>query len=214
MELNNIVSNYIKLDNGVIKQKICNKIEYNVEYSNKYNNYGEKSNYLSYLRLGVLLGNLETYPKSILDVGYGNGSFLNASKNIIENCHGFDISGYELPADIHIETSIYDKHFDVICFFDSLEHFDDINIIENLDCDYIFISVPWCHYLSDEWFLNWYHRRPDEHLWHFNDVSLKNFFNEHGFTCVYMSNFEDTIRKNNTCNGYPNILSAIFKKNK
>ena len=28
-----------------------------------------------------------------------------------------------------------------------------------------------------------------------------------------MSNFEDTIRKNSTCNEYPNILSAIFKKN-
>ena len=45
------LSNYTKLENGVIKQKNVNKIEYNYEYSNKYNNYGEKSNYLSYLIL-------------------------------------------------------------------------------------------------------------------------------------------------------------------
>ena len=76
------LSNYTKLENGVIKQKNVNKIEYNYEYSNKYNNYGEKSNYLSYLRLGVLLGSINKIPSSILDVGYGNGSFLNASKNI------------------------------------------------------------------------------------------------------------------------------------
>jgi len=125
------IENYIKLHNGVIKQKNINKIDYNFEYSNKYNNYGEKANYLSYLRLGVLLGNINKIPNSILDVGYGNGSFLNASKNIIKNCSGFDISGFPLPDDISIENSIIDKHFDVICFFDSLEHFDDINIVKN-----------------------------------------------------------------------------------
>jgi hypothetical protein len=209
----NDLNNYVKLENGIIKQMIVNKIEYNYEYANKYNDHGEKSNYLSYLRLGVLLGNLKQIPNSILDVGYGNGSFLNAAKNIIPNCFGFDISGFPLSDDITIENSITDKYFDVICFFDSLEHFDDINIIENLNCEYIFISVPWCHYLSDEWFLNWYHRKPNEHLWHFNNESLVNFFNEKNFKCIYMSNFEDTIRKNSSCNEYPNILSAIFKKN-
>jgi hypothetical protein len=211
MDLDDL-SNYTKLDNGVVKQMNVNKIEYNCEYSNKYNNYGEKSNYLSYLRLGVLLGSLNQIPNSILDVGYGNGAFLNAAKNIIKNCSGFDISGFPLSDDILIENSITNKHFDVICFFDSLEHFDDINIISNLDCNYVFISVPWCHYLSDEWFINWYHRRPNEHLWHFDDKSLCKFFHENGFECIYKSNFEDTIRKNSTCNGYPNILSAIFKK--
>ena len=211
MNVNNI-GNYTKLKNGVIKQNNVSKITYDYCYSNKYNNYGEKSNYLSYLRLGVLLGVIGKTPDSILDVGYGNGDFLKASKNIIINCSGYDISGYPLPNDICIEDSITQKHFDVICFFDSLEHFDDINIVDKLKCNYVFISVPWCHYLSDEWFLNWYHLRPNEHLWHFNDESLINFFKEKGFVCIHKSNFEDTIRKNETSNGYPNILSAIFKK--
>lgn len=206
------LSNYEVLKNGVIKQKIVNKITYDCEYSNKYNSYGEKGKYLSYLRLGVLLGSISKLPESILDVGYGNGEFLKTAKNIIDNCSGFDISGYPLPDDIKIENSIFEKHFDVICFFDSLEHFEDINILKNLNCEYIFISVPWCHNFSDEWFKNWYHLRPNEHLWHFNDKSLVAFFEENGFEKIYLGNFEDTVRKNNSCNGHPNILSAIFKK--
>ena len=205
------LDNYEKLPNGIIRQVKVEKIEYNVDYSNKYNNYGENSNYLSHLRLGVLLGSINKIPNSILDVGYGNGSFLNCAKKIIKNCSGFDISGYPLSNDITIVDSIFDRHHDVICFFDSLEHFDNINILDKLDCDHVFISVPWCHYFSDEWFITWYHRRPNEHLWHFNDKSLTEFFRENGFECVHMSNFEDAIRVNASCNGSPNILSAIFK---
>ena len=108
------IDNYIKLENGVIKQKNVDKIEYNYEYSNNYNKFGERGNYLSYLRLGVLLGNINKIPNSILDVGYGNGSFLNAAKNTIKKCSGFDISGFPLPDEISIENSIFEKHFDVI----------------------------------------------------------------------------------------------------
>ena len=75
------LDNYEKLPNGIVRQVKVEKIEYNVDYSNKYNNYGENSNYLSHLRLGVLLGSINKIPNSILDVGYGNGSFLNWLKN-------------------------------------------------------------------------------------------------------------------------------------
>jgi hypothetical protein len=207
-----MLENYVKLETGVIKQINVDKIEYNFEYSNKYNQYGEKSNYLSYLRLGVLLGNTHKIPDSILDIGYGNCSFLNSAKTIIPNCYGYDVSDYPISEDITRVENMFDKHYDVICFFDSLEHFDDINIIDKLDCDYIFISLPWCHYFSDEWFLNWYHRRPNEHLWHFDKDSLITFFENNGFENIYISNFEDVIRKNETIREYPNILSGIFKK--
>jgi hypothetical protein len=211
MEKLSEINNYEKLKNGIIRQINIKKREYNFEYSNIYNSYGEKSNYLSYLRLGILLGTLNNIPNSILDVGYGNGAFLNCSNNVIKNCYGYDISDYPIPTCAHKVTDIFDKHFEVICFFDSLEHFDDINIIDKLKCEYIFISVPWCHYNSDEWFLNWHHRRPNEHLWHFNDESLVRFFHENGYEKLYLGNFEDTIRKNASTD-QPNILSAIFKK--
>ena len=50
------LENYETLPNGVIKQININKITYDYNYSDKYNQYGEKGKYLSYLRYGVLLG--------------------------------------------------------------------------------------------------------------------------------------------------------------
>lgn len=206
------LTNYTKLGNGIIKQLNVENIEYNFEYSNKYNNYGEKANYISYLRLGVLLGNLDKTPNSILDVGYGNCSFLNAAKTIIPNCYGYDISDYPVDSNITRVDTMFGKHYDVISFFDSLEHFTEIDFIQKLDCDYITISLPWCHYFTDDWFMNWYHRRPNEHLWHFNDTSLVNFFAENNFKNIYLGDYEDAIRKNGDTGKYPNILSAIFKR--
>ena len=76
----------------------------------------------------------------------------------------------------------------------------------------MYISLPWCHNFSDEWFENWKHRRPDEHLWHFNQKSIEKFFNEMGFDMVVYSDIEDTIRK--PSDEHPNILTCIFKKRK
>ena len=92
-----------------------------------------------------------------------------------------------------------------------LEHFEKIDFVQNLKCDYIFLSLPWCHNFSDEWFSNWKHRRPDEHLWHFDEKSIKNFFNEMGYEMIDYSNIEDLIRVSNE--DYPNILTCILKKN-
>lgn len=203
---------YITLDNGVIKQVDYNKINYNSKYNEKYNQYGEKGIALSNLRLGVLLGTLGYIPNRILDVGYGNCDFLKAAKNIIKECHGADISEYPVPGGCVKVDSLYTHTYDVVCFFDSLEHFDDIYEIKNLKTDYVFISVPWCHNISEEWFANWYHRRPNEHLWHFNLESLTKFFKELGYTRIYTSNFEDAIRKNAAVAPLNNILSCMFKK--
>ena len=60
--------------------------------------------------------------------------------------------------------------------------------------------------------MNWKHRRPDEHLWHFNEKSIEKFFNEMGYDIVDYSNVEDMIRI--TKEEYPNILTCIFKKRK
>lgn len=212
-----MLENYEIMENGVIKQiKIINKIkEYNKEYADKYNKYGIKGTQLAHLRLGVLIGAIGFIPKSIIDIGYGNGDFLSACSNIIPECYGNDISNYNLPNKCNFidYNGLFKRHFDVVCFFDSLEHFPEITWIKNLDCDYIIMTVPWCHNYSNEWFKNWYHRREDEHLWHFNDKSLLNFFSEMGFDNILINNFEDTIRKNDNCKN-ENILAGVFKKKK
>ena len=63
---------------------------------------------------------------------------------------------------------------------------------------------------DDEWFENWKHRRPDEHLWHFNAKALRKFVESQKYEYINSTNVEDCIRK--TDHNYPNILTAIFKK--
>ena len=207
------MENYKILNNGVIHQyKLLSKLkEYNKDYINsRYNSYGEKGLQMAYLRLGHLLGVLGKIPKSILDIGYGNGDFLKVSQKIIPNCYGNDISNYPTPDNVEFVENIKEKHFDVITFFDVLEHFENIEFVKDLKCNYIMISVPNCHFFSEEWFKNWKHRRPDEHIFHFNEESLNNYFKEMGFEKISCSNIEDIIRipiDNNS-----NILTAIFKK--
>ena len=208
------LSNYEKVEFGIIKQKNVEKIDYDYTYSNAYTQYGENANKLSVLRLGNLIGTINKIPESILDVGYGNASFLKAASTIIPNCYGSDLHNtYPLPDKCKFTDNIFEQKVEVITFFDSLEHFDDIFIIDKLKCKYIMISVPWCHFFSDEWFDNWVHRKPNEHLWHFNDKSLILFFESYGYKCIHKSNFEDSIRKRDTFNNSENILSCIFEKN-
>jgi len=207
------MDNYKTIESGVIKQIEVDKITYDYVYSNKYNNYGEKGKYLSYLRFGVLITAIKGVPNSIVDVGYGNGDFLKICKEgNVKHIYGCDISDYPVPEGCKKIDLSEIKNVDVTCFFDSLEHFDDINIIKDIDTEYIFISVPFCHNYNDKWFLQWYHRRPNEHLWHFNDKSLISTFDINGYDCVHTSTFEDIIRKNDRSKNYPNIVSCIFKK--
>lgn len=204
-----MILNYDCDQHGVIFQKNKQPIEYDAAYvESRYNTYGELSNYMGYLRLGFIVGAIGRIPESILDVGYGNGAFLNTCSKIISKCYGNDITGYRLPPSCSFVQDITSANFDVITFFDSLEHFEDINIIGLLKCNYVVISVPWCHYPSDTWFENWKHRRPNEHLFHFNEKSLVNFMQSHNFQLISYTHIEDVIRKGD----HKNILTAAFRK--
>jgi SAM-dependent methyltransferase len=212
VETKAMLEGYERLPNGVIRQLNPVKIEYDEAYSAAYNGLGEKANYMAYLRLGILLGVLGKSPRRLLDVGYGNGAFLRAASKAIAHCAGCDLSPYPVPEGCERVASPSDGAWDVVCFFDSLEHFDDISIVSNLRTEYVFIAVPWCHYVDDAWFARWHHRKPNEHLWHFDKAALLAFFAEHGYACVYSSNAEDAIRQNPSVGALPNILSAIFKR--
>lgn len=202
--------------NGLIHQKkFYNKImDYKKDYvEDRYNKYGVKGKVLAGIRLGFLLGSLNFIPKSILDVGYGNGDFLEIASQIIDNTNGSDISNYPLPEKVNFVNwdDVFKNNYDVITFFDSLEHFEDINFLNKLNCNYILITLPFCHNNNLKWFENWKHRRPDEHLWHFNKESMIKFFDEQGYEMVNCGiPFEDTIRKDERYN--PNILTGVFKK--
>ena len=205
-----MIDNYIKLDNGIIKQIETKPFIYDSSYSKYYDKIKVSSLQMSNLRLGYLLGCLGKVPSSLLDIGYGNGDFLNVASRIIPNCYGYDVSDYLSLNTIKRIDSLYDKEFDVVCMFDVLEHFDDIYTIKKIKTNYFIISIPECHYFSDEWFTSWKHRKPDEHIWHFNAKSLINFMNEIEFEVVCFSNIEDVIRKSN--DNHSNIMTGIFRK--
>ena len=125
-------------------------------------------------------------------------------------CFGYDITGYDIPEGCEFIKDWVNLNVDVITFFDVLEHFEDPYMIKDLNAKYVILSFPWCHYISDEWFENWKHRKPNEHLWHFNKESLVNFMSEVGYDVINVTNVEDIIRKNNL--EYSNILTGVFKK--
>lgn len=207
-----MLDNYVKTNDGVIKQ--INFTPYNYDETYTIDRYVNKptSDIMSYLRLGYVIGSIGYVPNSILDVGYGSGDFLQTCIGFIKNIYGNDTPpAYPLPKGAQFIEDITKQEVDVVTFFDSLEHFSDIEFVKDLKCKYIIISLPWCYNGNDEeWFLNWKHRREDEHLYHFNEKSLVTFMKRQGYDLINYSNIEDKIRID--VNLKPNILTACFKK--
>lgn len=207
-----MLENYHKTIDGVIKQINRKEYDYSIDYTDsRYSIFNDRGNILN-LRLGYIIGSIGYIPNSLLDVGYGNGDFLKNCKLSIPKLYGNDIQpAYPLEKGIKFIDDITSIEVDVITFYDSLEHFENIDFVKNLKCKYIVISVPWCLNGEDiEWFKKWKHRKPDEHLHHFDELSLIKFMNRMGYNCLNFTNIEDKIRidKNNN----PNILTGCFKK--
>lgn len=207
-----MINNYKITQDGVIKQINALPFTYNLEYADsRYSIFNDRGNILN-LRLGYIIGSIGRVPKSLMDVGYGNGDFLNSCKNYIPKLYGNDIPpSYPLSQDIKFVENIVEQEVEVITFFDSLEHFSDIEFVKDLKCSYVIISLPWCYNgENDVWFETWKHRKPDEHLHHFNEKSLEKFMNRQGFKIINYCNLEDKIRIDKNLS--PNILTACFQK--
>jgi hypothetical protein len=205
---------------GVIHQIRIEPFKYNREYVSKTYDEAYKSSVesISHLRLGYLLAAMGRKPISVLDFGYGNGAFLRACTRFKIKTYGTDVSGYDVPEGCKFVEfeNIFDKEFDVVCFFDSLEHVEDMDFIQKLKTNYVIISVPACHYRSlgetagEKWFNNWKHRKPNEHLHHFDVISIIEFFKKHGYEIVVSGNPEDVVRT--PVDDMENILTCVFKK--
>jgi len=207
-----MIDNYEITQDGVIKQTHITPFNYDIDYSDsRYSIFNDRGNILN-LRLGYIIGSIGKIPTSLMDVGYGNGDFLDSCAGFIPKLYGNDIHpAYPLNNGISFVDNILEQEIEVITFFDSLEHFTDLEWVKDLKCKYAVISLPWCYNgLNDEWFMNWKHRKPDEHLYHFNEVSLNNFMTRQGFKMINHCNIEDKIRTDKSLS--PNILTACFQK--
>jgi len=157
---------------------------------------------MSFLRYGYLISVFTALrnelPSEVLDVGFGNGDFLRVCANAGIRAFGYDISGYPLN-DERISVvdweSVMNCRWSVITFFDSLEHIQNLDFVQNLQAEFLVISVPWCHWsIDDQEFWRWKHRRPHEHLHHFGADSMNRFMEKRGFKRQAWSNIEDGIR--------------------
>lgn len=208
-----MIENYYIDRIGLIRQEKYIKYNYDANYiKSSYGVYGDELNLrMAHLRLGYIIGSIGHIPDSILDVGYGAGHFLSTANKIISNCYGFDvIQDLDVPKCFTFVEDWLNLDVEVLTMFDVLEHFEDPYIIKKSKAKYISVSMPECHYFGDDWFSSWKHRKPNEHLTHFNKTSLSEFMKECGYSTINITNVEDVIRDNGK--SYSNIISGIFTK--
>lgn len=205
---------YDVLDYHVIKQQNVKPYVYDENYIDTYNHLDCTS--MSKLRYDNIVSVIGRKPNSILDVGYGNGNFLQyCYSQGVEELYGYDVSPQPTPEPAKRVDNLVIGNYDVITFFDSLEHMENADAVINslAYCNYVCVSVPECRDALNftlSWFNNWKHRKIDEHIWYFSKTSLIKFMNTFNYKLIAVNNVEDNIRKN--ANGEPNILTAIFEK--
>lgn len=199
---------------GVIVQQDHRPFVYDAAYSSTYDTetYRRGEETLQALRYGFVCAAHGRQIGSILDIGYGNGAFMKFCKRHIQHVWGHDITGVEVD---NFYTLPHIVKADVITFWDVLEHFPDVDFVRDLPCETLVVSLPWCHFITEglEWFDAKYpHRKPNEHIRHFNPVSLSAMMAHYGWQEIARSNHEDIIRASK--HGKENILSMAFKRSK
>lgn len=199
-------------NNGVIIQTDHHPFVYDPNYSAIYDKpeYKQGSDLLQALRLGFALGAHKKPIQSLMDVGYGNAAFINFIKKHIPFVYGYDITGVPLDGAYMMPELV---KADVYCFWDVLEHFPDLDFVKDIPAETICVSLPYCHFLTEgrEWFeKDYHHLKPDEHIRHFNPISLSNMMFHYGWKTVAESDHENIIRKGT--NGLQNIFSMAFKR--
>jgi SAM-dependent methyltransferase len=211
-----MIENYTIDAFGVIHQIDFTPITYDRKYLSYYEAKSDRTIKLGYQRLGWLLGLLQHMPRSVLEIGYGTGTFIEAAQTTgVPRCAGCDVSPFPLPAGVpFLDWGLaLDEKWEVVAMFDVLEHVPDLTFLGRLQTDYLALAVPYCRWreLGDAWFRDWRMLLPNEHLHHFDPQSLEALLGHYGFAPVTLNTFEDGIRLRPSETG-PNILSGLFRK--
>ena len=199
---------YEKMKYGFWRQTEMAPFDYTEEYEEKQSTNLE----MTYLRLGFLGSHIPPATLKLfraVDVGCGNGCFVDFAKDKFKSLVGYDVVGESIGIE-ELEKTFWD----MVILSDVLEHFNDIEyLFEGLKWRFAFISFPetpavddWCELQA------WRHFKPDEHLWHLNkDGMLAWMCMDRGCKLVGVSNVEDIIRRPQE--GYKkNITSMIVER--
>lgn len=197
---------------GVIVQTDHRPYVYDAKYSAIYDTkaYRQQSEILQAMRLGFVQGAHGSKINTLLDAGYGNGAFINFAKQHIPYVYGHDVTGVDVEGALIVPDMV---KANVLTMWDVLEHFPDVSFLRDLPYETICVSLPYCHFITHGriWFDTEYpHRKPDEHIRHFNEYSLRAMMEHYGWHCVAISGHEDIVRRSK--HGLQNILSASFKR--
>jgi SAM-dependent methyltransferase len=211
-----VIENYEVDEFGVIHQIEFEPIEYDDEYISYYERLSDRTIKLGYQRLGWILGLIGRIPESVLEFGYGTGTFVEAAQVTgVAKCVGCDITEYPLPKGVEFMgwDRALEPNWDLVGMFDVLEHIPDLSFLGELKTNYLAVAVPFCRWkdLGDDWFRDWRMLLPNEHLHHFDPDSLVGLLEHYGFKCITTNTFEDGIRLRDGESG-PNILSGFFEK--
>jgi hypothetical protein len=205
---------------GGISQVNPTAFEYTQGYNDTYQTqaYKDASDKLMGIRVAQIFATdaiKDMRIESLLDFGYGNGAFLDSVAGLCNKASGFDIAS----TDYHVGKKW--KRVDwidsanppkIATFWDSLEHcVNPVKELQAINAEYVFLSLPYAPF-EEEWFDfdNWHHKKPNEHLHHFNKPALINMMLEAGYKCISLNHNEDEVRKPKT--SLPNILSGSFYK--
>lgn len=204
---------------GVIHQVNFTPITYDKEYISYYEDLSDRTIKLGYQRMGWILGLMRRLPTSVLEIGYGTGTFIEAAEIArVPDCAGYDIARYPLPDGVRFVEweAALTRRWDLVAMFDVLEHIPDLSFLSRLQADHLALAVPYCRYRElgaggEAWFRDWRMLLPDEHLHHFDPDSLNALLEHHGYGCETLNTFEDGMRLRPGEAG-PNIISAFFKR--
>lgn len=185
-------------------------VSYDANYAHQYDNRPVKE--MSELRWDFIQSGLGLGRGSrILDVGYGNGAFLKRAEAAGMAIFGIDLhtEDFGIPV-VDFDTDLV---FDLICFFDSLEHFPDFAPILGLKASCAVVSIPDTpnFILHDPG--SWRHFKPGEHLHYFSHRSLDMFMANWGLPVKLLEGHpEDGIRGmlKVHSDAYDNIYTAIY----
>ena len=149
----------------------------------------------------------------VLDIGYGNGALLKHART-----QGMEVFGLDAhDEDFGIPTVGYDtdRHFDLVCFFDSLEHFPAFDCLFGLRAAHVVVSLP----AAPDYLLQapqqWRHYKPGEHLHYFSGQSLDHLLAKWGLQHRIADGFpEDELRGKLHVGGcsYDNIYTALYRR--
>jgi SAM-dependent methyltransferase len=159
---------------------------------------------MSFLRVGFI----KAFASSgkLLDVGFGTGAFIKAAEKAGYDAFGCDAHGEECG--VRRAPLDGDEVWDVVTFFDSLEHFPDLAPIRRLigRAKLVVVTLPStpADLLTNQ---RWRHYKPGEHLHYFCRKSLSALFAP--MRILAESDAEDAIR-GRASDGTRNILTVAM----